>query len=196
MVDEANCLVCGAPFRPKMKRGAYTRHCSNKCGYVTRSRERRRAWQDRYWEKVDKSDPSGCWLWTGGTTNFGYGVFSLAGTKDLHGAHRVAWRLHHGHDAGKKCVLHRCDTPGCVNPDHLFLGSRVENMEDKIRKGRQPKGEATGRAKLSEDQVLAIQSDHRSQAKIASEYGVDQSTISNIKTGASWGHLGGVADQV
>ena len=91
-----------------------------------------------FWSNVDKT--SGCWLWTGSTNGCGYGQFTYNGK--LEKAHRVSWQIHHGplplwsgHTTGI-CVLHRCDVPLCVNPDHLFLGTQGDNVADMIEKGR------------------------------------------------------------
>ena len=92
----------------------------------------------RFWRKVAKHS-SGCWLWYGARNGNGYGVCGAGGLKWL--AHRVAWELScgpipEGGDYHGTCVLHRCDVPLCVNPDHLFLGTQADNMRDKAEKGR------------------------------------------------------------
>ena len=71
----------------------------------------------------------------------------------MHHAHRVSWMLHRGEIPEGVCVLHTCDTPSCVNPDHLFLGTHKDNEQDKMRKGRKPVGEKIPWHKLSEDDV-------------------------------------------
>lgn len=89
----------------------------------------------RFWAKVDKSaGPDGCWPWTGGRLPFGYGIFQMGtGPKK---AHRVSWAMAHGSVPEDLLVLHRCDNPPCVNPDHLFLGTHADNASDKMKKGR------------------------------------------------------------
>lgn len=86
---------------------------------------------ERFWSKVNKTDE--CWLWTRGRTKQGYGTFSLDGK--THNAHRLAWLFTYG-DPGELQVLHRCDNPPCVRPDHLFLGTVADNMKDRDAKGR------------------------------------------------------------
>ncbi len=77
---------------------------------------------------------SGCWLWTGGLDTHGYGQMrNERGKVEL--AHRISYRLHHGDPAGL-VVRHRCDTPSCVNPDHLQLGTYADNAQDMVRRGR------------------------------------------------------------
>lgn len=99
--------------------------------------------EERFWARVRKSD--GCWEWTGTLSPCGYGRFDiappLADRWHSTGAHRVAWMLTHGpipegEGHHGTCVLHRCDNPKCVRPDHLFLGTQSENMADKTQKGR------------------------------------------------------------
>lgn len=79
----------------------------------------------------------GCWLWTGAKNRQGYGVFSEAGrASGTTLAPRYAWEFFRDVIPDGKCVLHKCDTPACVNPEHLFLGTRSDNNQDMIAKGR------------------------------------------------------------
>lgn len=98
--------------------------------------------QIRFWRKVQKGQPDQCWLWTGGTQGSGYGQFYLAKREPI-GAHRYSWMLHNGRDIPRGMhVMHSCDTPLCVNPAHLSVGSPRDNQVDKSMKGRNP-GNAT-----------------------------------------------------
>ena len=96
-------------------------------------RERRQETdQDRFWSKVERGD--GCWHWRGAAERSGYGSFRFRGRAQR--AHRVSWVLTNGTIAEGMHVLHRCDNPACVRPDHLFLGTHQDNMDDKSAKGR------------------------------------------------------------
>lgn len=129
---------------------------------------------------------TGCWLWNGGWTERKYGVCS---TKKVVLAHRDSYVRHKGDIPDGLFVCHKCDTPCCVNPDHLFLGTHDENMRDMVNKGRGPTGEKNPMSKLSEAQVLYIRSSKMSQKKLAVEMGCAQSAISRIKNGLRWKHL-------
>lgn len=89
---------------------------------------------DRFWAKVRKSD--GCWEWTASRGIRGYGQFRLPRTRQMSGAHRVAYELSVGPIPEGMFVCHHCDNPSCVRPDHLFVGTNSQNILDAVRKGR------------------------------------------------------------
>jgi hypothetical protein len=93
----------------------------------------------RFEAKFIPEPNSGCWLWTGGTSGYGYGHFSLP-VRGCRTAHRAAWTLYRGQIPAGLHVLHKCDVRCCVNPSHLFLGTHSDNMRDMVRKGRWSKG--------------------------------------------------------
>jgi hypothetical protein len=91
----------------------------------------------RFWSKVVIKTPEECWEWQASKNCHGYGRFNLEGrAHGARGAHVVAWMLTHGPVPDGLCVLHRCDNPGCVNPNHLFLGTHTDNMRDMVNKNR------------------------------------------------------------
>jgi hypothetical protein len=95
-----------------------------------------RPMEERFWEKVRKSDQ--CWEWIASKTRNGYGFFHRGGRVDRKPirAHRLSWELHNGPIPDGLWVLHKCDNPCCVRPDHLFIGTRSDNMKDCAAKGR------------------------------------------------------------
>lgn len=123
----------------------------------------RRRFLARFWAKVNKNGPivyeelGRCWLWLGRIYPEGYGVVWFR--SGSWSAHRVSWFLKHRKiPVGKKgrMVLHKCDIPACVNPDHLFLGTNTDNMADKVAKGRQAYGAATRLNKITAADVSRI----------------------------------------
>lgn len=151
---------------------------------------------ERFWAKVNKNGPTqphmetACWLWLGSLTDKGYGRLMIKYV--MHRAHRFSWELHNGGIAENFFVLHKCDNPSCANPDHLFLGTQRDNMEDKAIKGRAPKGEASALAKLTEKQVISIREQYTNGARgmdLAAQYGVCRATISLIVNRKLWAHI-------
>ena len=146
----------------------------------------------RFFDKFTPVPESGCWLWTASTSR-GYGQISAGHGASPHKAHRLSWRIHRGEIPEGMDICHKCDTPSCVNPDHLFVGTAADNIRDMDRKGRrvnnQSKGEAHPMRKLSDDQVRAIRADTRSQRAIGMAYGIHQTLVSLIKRRKNWSHI-------
>lgn len=162
--------------------------------------------EDRFWAKVRKTDT--CWLWTASKRNKGYGAFAYTlNGKTVHDrAHRYSWQLHFGDIPPGLFVLHRCDTPACVNPDHLFLGTKADNNADMHAKGRAgvpgsvcgdaakwERGEQHHAAKFNETQVREIRARYAaggiSYSQLAREYGVRMSAIAKIVLRLRWKHV-------
>lgn len=151
----------------------------------------------RFWSKVDKSAGAGeCWPWVGSVMpTTGYGQIKIA--RKNYTAHRLAWRLTHGDIASDGsyhglCVCHTCDNRRCVNPSHMFLGTAHDNKRDAVAKMRHSHGELVNTAKLTESEVSAIRSLYASgisQPKLGLQFGVQQSTISQIVRRATWRHV-------
>lgn len=142
--------------------------------------------EQRFMEKVKKTD-SGCWEWQAFCMPNGYGLFSIQGSNSL--AHRVSYQLFVAAPDPMMDVMHSCDNPKCVNPAHLSLGSRTDNMQDARKKGRSAIGEKHGHSKLTAVQVLEIRDAAGQQREIAKAYAVSQATVSDIKVRRKWAHL-------
>lgn len=137
-----------------------------------------------------KVQENGCWNWLGSTNNDGYGSFQI--NKKRYRSHKASYLLFVGEFDQSLYCLHKCDNPSCVNPDHLFLGTQKDNMQDAKRKGRNNKGRGVIFAKLNGDKIREIRKllkQSMSQTDIAKIYGVKPNTISQIKTGHTWSHI-------
>jgi hypothetical protein len=145
----------------------------------------------RFWAKVERRGDDECWEWQGGRIDNGYGVARTAdGRKTT--AQRVAWEMANGPIPDGLHVCHRCDNRPCVNPAHLFLGTRLENQADMVAKGRSPRGERQGQSVLTERLVIEIRAraqSGESQRSIAADLGVSQSCIWTVVTRKRWGHV-------
>src|SRR3990167_4175742 len=160
-----------------------------------------RSLDERFLEKVRKyKEQDACWEWLGYRYPNNYGGFNYRGTCEW--AHRVAWELTHGPIPKSMCVLHHCDNPPCVRPDHLFLGTKGDNLRDMTRKGRHwcktrpeliKRGENKPQHKLTEAQVREIRTRHIpnivGSPQLAREYGVDHKLILAIVNRKAWRHL-------
>ena len=142
-----------------------------------------------FWDRVTKTDS--CWTWNGSKTSGGYGSVTYEGKFTV--CHRVSWELTNGPIPNGLRVLHKCDNPPCVNPDHLFLGTQADNMRDAYRKGRVMirRGSDTIWSKLTEEDIPAIRcmyGEGFTQAAIARQFGVATDTIWDVTHGRTWRH--------
>lgn len=146
---ERACRRCGAMFVPKVARaGLPGLYCSIACHNAAQAERADATRAERFWSKVDRSGE--CWLWTGssrGSNN--YGQFAVTPKRSV-AAHRFAYELTHGPIPDGMLVCHTCDTPRCVRPEHLWLGTPLDNHDDMKAKGRSPRGEANGARKHPE----------------------------------------------
>lgn len=131
----------------------------------------------------------GCWIWTKSLMKSGYGSITIGRKTFL--AHRVSWECARGPVPEDKCVLHRCDVRACVNPDHLFLGTKADNHADMVAKGRAKpaKGENAGNAKLTDQDVREIRLSTDTHRKIAEQFGIAHSGVTRIKNRKIWAHI-------
>lgn len=144
--------------------------------------------EERFWRFVKKSN--GCWIWTGHIDYKGYGTFRGYNGK-MTKAHAFSYRLHHGKiprdnsHFGRLFILHHCDNPPCVNPDHLFLGTNADNRADVVAKGRK-----VGNSKLTWDEVREVrrlwQTTEWTQVNLGRVFNVSQATIGHIVRGNTW----------
>jgi len=146
--------------------------------------------QERFEEKVELIPESTCHWWIASIRPTGYGQFRSGDGKTKY-AHRVSHELYIGPIPDGLDVLHKCDNKLCVNPDHFFLGTDMDNTRDKCNKGRHPVGEACTYAKLTEKDILKIRNMAKTQthAGIAKLFKIDQSHATNIINRKRWKHV-------
>lgn len=174
---------CGMHYQRFLKHGdAYT----VLCGYKGPSFKYRNM-RERFDNSFEMVTESGCWIWNGYLNSSGYG--GITWNNKSFTMHRYSYEQFIGPIPKGACVLHRCDTPACVNPGHLFLGSNIDNQKDKIAKNRQAKGSSQGSAKLTADLVRAIRLSSDGPAAISNKYGIHRSTAYKIKNKLTWRHV-------
>lgn len=147
--------------------------------------------EDVFWRKVAKAGARECWEWSGRINDAGYG--ELRHNRILDRAHRISWRLNVGALGQSSCVLHSCDNRKCVNPGHLFLGTRSHNSEDMVSKGRQTKGVDVHCAKLTEAQVVDARQRYAegnvSYRTLAADFGVGEFAMRMAVKRRTWKHV-------
>lgn len=150
--------------------------------------------EGRLWGKVQKTES--CWIWQGHVTKKetgkNHGQIRFKGR--LHLVHRVSWELHNGPIPLGMNVLHRCDNPPCVRPDHLFLGTVADNNRDAAIKGRihRPRGIANAHAKLNDDiarRILEMTNEGLKPAEIGKLLGIHKGTVRGVSTRQRWKHV-------
>lgn len=151
-----------------------------------------------FYDKVAFEPNTGCWIWIGATSGCdseqaSYG--KIYGKSDgFKLAHRYSFFLHNGEFDRSKLVLHHCDNPFCVNPQHLYLGTNKDNSQDIVRRKRRSwKGVKNSRAKLTDEQVIAIRNEYipykNHQGILSAKYGVAASVINKIVRKELWTHI-------
>ena len=159
------------------------------CGIIGTIMPARQPLSVRFNKKYELVPFSGCWLWKAALDGNGYGQIAVY-HQGARPAHRVSYELHKGKIPDGLWVLHRCDVPCCVNPEHLFLGTLKDNWDDciaKMRSGRPTiRGEKNKAAKLTKEQVIDIKTKRISQRAFGMLYGVSHTTVGYIQLGKKW----------
>lgn len=182
-----SCERCGSPLGPRPDgRKPYKgqRFCNRACAHAPRPAA------ERLWKHVRKTET--CLVWEGASTAQGYGTVNCGGGQ-YRQAHVLSYEAEHGPVPAGMWVLHRCDNPPCVNPAHLFLGTRDDNIADMVQKGRSQRGESHYGAKVTESAVRALRARHaagESVCELAKEFGIRHSTCSRIISRKTWKHVG------
>lgn len=146
--------------------------------------------KERLLEKIRVNADTLCWEWTAAKNKRGPISYGQIWDGEMKLAHRASFEIYCSSIPEGLQVLHRCDNSGCVNPEHLFLGTHGDNMDDKVAKQRQARGITSSHAKLTEADIIAIRAASSDLLRnLAEQYGVHTSTISRIQSGKGWSHL-------
>lgn len=154
----------------------------------------------RLWPRVNKNGPTPaglttpCWTWTGATADKGHGRISGKKGKrhSMFPTHRISWEYHFGPIPDGLHCLHKCDSPRCVQPDHLFLGTNLDNIADMVAKRRHRFGATKPLAKLDDEkvrQIFRFRSHGHLQRQIAIHFGITQSVVSMVLSRKIWSHV-------
>lgn len=197
------CEHCGTAFQVERIRPSHPnwgKFCSRACRGAAQSARAKGSRADRYfWPRVKKT--ANCWVFKGRTDKDGYGVLNVYGGAAR--AHRYSWEIHFGPIPDGLWVLHHCDNPPCVRPDHLFLGTTIDNNKDRHLKGRTAaglrsgtnthpesyRGKRSNNARLTEDVVREIRARvaaGESHVSVAQTVGMSRATIGMIARRETW----------
>jgi hypothetical protein len=146
--------------------------------------------KEKFWKKTDKRSDNECWVFLGAKDKDGYGQFWDGDNKIMTRAHVFSAKIHLGNKPNNMCVCHKCDNPICVNPNHLFFGTALDNQNDKMTKNRHAKGESQGHSKLTNEQIAEIRLRANDNYKVlCEEFNIVPSTVYRIWHKESWKHL-------
>lgn len=151
---------------------------------------------DRFWSKVDRRGPDDCWLWIGTKMKplpcgLIYGYFGVTDYKRCvsYRPHRLSWTLCNGRIPDGMVVMHTCDKPLCMNPNHLQVGTQADNMRDRDSKDRNVVGEEHWNSKFTEQDIIAIRTSDKTNTELASQYDAHSAHILRIRRGHCWKHV-------
>jgi hypothetical protein len=203
---EKNCITCSSAFKIKSYE-SHRKFCSIKCvrytGPLDSLNVRQGFWKkannEQKWQHIKNQfekfiiKKDGCWGWKKALDKSGYARISMGRSKIILG-HRASWIIHNGLIPDDIFVCHHCDNPGCTNPEHLFLGTPKDNVQDCLNKKRRTASSGLNHynVKLTEDQVREIKKllkEKVSQSKLGKKFNVSPSTIQNIADGKTWKHI-------
>lgn len=182
-----NCVGCGSVMMLKPYMIRYFSYCSKNC----------KSGPPAFMRKVVKSDS--CWIFTGEIDVYGYGVFHgyRDGVACRTKAHRWSYMHHKGPIAKGLQVLHSCDNPPCVNPDHLSTGTDLQNHIDCTSKGRQARGESSGRTSITESGVVELRRMYAGGVflkDIAARFDITIASARFVALGITWKHIPGICE--
>lgn len=194
------CWHCGSAYEMSIDQVPHRRYCSHRCGCEARVGKSRVPAAIRFMAKIREStgrsyNSTPCWEWFDNDQNT-YGAMSIDG-KCVR-AHRASWLLHRGEIPPGMFVCHHCDNRACCNPDHLFLGTSNDNIQDALGKGRMKRpplhcGESQHDAKLTAGDVVAMRRAFRSKVKTARQlketYCISLGQVYSVVKGRSWKHV-------
>lgn len=184
------CQFCGKQYQSSQygQRALNQKYCGTSC----KSKGKISLASELFEKRFDRTE--GCWEWKGNVNSAGYGRIAFQNKRQL--AHRVAFFLafpDKGRQLKDQCVLHKCDNRRCVNPSHLFLGSRAQNNLDKMDKQRHPKGETSHLSKLTEAQVLEIRrmfvESKMSYSELGRRFNTSRKNVKYIVDRVTWVHI-------
>ena len=161
-------------------------------GAFVRTVQEQRGYDGHFEMAVFAPKGSDCWLWEGAADKLGYGRVNI-GKHRTHLAHRIAYEAANGPIPKGQCVLHRCDTPACIRPSHLYLGTQKQNAADREERGRSPRGEARPNSKLTNEAVKIIREEAKERTTslrgLGRRFGVELSSIRQVLSGRTWTHV-------
>jgi hypothetical protein len=176
-----------------LARGLCSKHYQRVWSHGSIDSKYRRPAEESFWRRVERGEPDECWEWLGNVTD-NYGTLHRhAADGGRIGAHRFSYQIHHGPIPAGMLVMHSCDNPKCVNPNHLKAGTPKENMDDMAAKGRRvtvvPRGQASNLAVLNEHAVRFIRSTDMNNSELGRIFGLTPNAIRAVRIRKSWAHI-------